>query len=146
MINYARTLIYTTALPFPCLASIQASYDFLKSGRVNGRIRHLEQLITRCHELLLPLCSQHKALLRVNQEIPKSPIIPLFTPHPRSLAQFCQARGYTVRPIVAPTVPKGYERVRICLHASNTEAQIEGLLGVVENWAHDRDVTMKSRL
>lgn len=32
LINYCRTVIYTTALGFPFLASIRASYDFLMEG------------------------------------------------------------------------------------------------------------------
>ena len=39
-----------------------------------------------------------------------------------------------VRPIVAPTVPEGRERVRICLHAGNTFDEIEGLGRAVEAW------------
>lgn len=32
LINYARSLIYTTALGFPFLASIRAAYELLSSG------------------------------------------------------------------------------------------------------------------
>lgn len=32
LINYARSLIYTTALGFPFLASIRTSYELLLSG------------------------------------------------------------------------------------------------------------------
>lgn len=39
-----------------------------------------------------------------------------------------------VRPIVAPTVPVGSERVRICLHAGNNMEQIDGLAKAVEEW------------
>ncbi|QPC72147.1 hypothetical protein HYE68_002899 [Fusarium pseudograminearum] len=132
LINYARTLIYTTALPFSCLASINVSYQYLQGGLIDARIAHLWDLVSRAHKLLLTLTST-TTTVRVNDE-PKSPIIPLFTSQPRSLAQFCQERGYTVRPIVAPTVPRGSERVRICLHAGNTIAEVEGLLGVVAEW------------
>ncbi|KAF4971545.1 hypothetical protein FZEAL_9829 [Fusarium zealandicum] len=111
LINYARTLIYTTAMPFPCLASIRVSYDFLDSGRADSLLDHLWSLVNHTHGLLLSLSSR-QAVISVNQDVPKSPIIPVFTLHPRSLAQFCQQRGFTVRPIVAPTVPKGSERVR----------------------------------
>ncbi|CEF85463.1 hypothetical protein FGSG_09049 [Fusarium graminearum PH-1] len=132
LINYARTLIYTTALPFSCLASISVSYQYLQGGLIDARITHLWDLVAHAHKLLLSLTST-TTLVRVNEE-PKSPIIPLFTSQPRSLAQFCQERGYTIRPIVAPTVPRGSERVRICLHAGNTVAEVEGLIGIVGEW------------
>ncbi len=36
-------------------------------------------------------------------------------------------RGFDVRPIVAPTVAQGTERLRLCVHAHNTEAQVDSL-------------------
>jgi len=39
-----------------------------------------------------------------------------------------------VRPIVAPTVPRGEERVRICLHAANTISEVDGLIRAMEEW------------
>ena len=63
-----------------------------------------------------------------------SPIFALFTPRPRSLATLCQDAGFLVRPIVSPTVQRGTERVRVCLHAGNTRQQIEGLVACVKVW------------
>lgn len=40
-----------------------------------------------------------------------------------------------LRPIVAPTVPKGADRVRLCLHAGNTVAEVDGLCRTIEEWA-----------
>ena len=132
LINYARTLIYTTALPFSSLASISISYQYLQNGLIDERLSHLWSLTTHTHKLLTSLSST-TVKLRVNKE-PRSPIIPVFTSEPRSLARFCQEQGFTVRPIVAPTVPKGSERVRICLHAGNTVEEVEGLIRVVKTW------------
>ncbi|KAL3590858.1 hypothetical protein FPOAC2_13060 [Fusarium poae] len=112
LINYARTLIYTTALPFS--------------------LTYLWGLVAHAHGLLLSL-ARTTTLVRVDEEA-KSPIIPLFTSEPRSLAQFCQEKGFTIRPIVAPTVPRGSERVRICLHAGNTAAEVQGLIGTIREW------------
>lgn len=41
-----------------------------------------------------------------------------------------------VRPIVAPTVPLGTDRVRVCLHAGNTLEECEGLCEAIEAWVH----------
>lgn len=35
---------------------------------------------------------------------------------------------------MAPTVPKGQERVRVCVHAGNTEEDIDGLVGAIKRW------------
>ncbi len=137
LINYARTLIYTTAMGFPALASIETTYKFLTEGYAEPLRNHLNFLMGGTHNLLLALCRKHNPptdLLRVNTEPPKSPIIPVFTCRPRHLAKYCQERGYMVRPIVAPTVPAGSERIRVCLHAGNTIAEVEGLMKAVEAW------------
>lgn len=36
LINYARSLIYTTALGFPFLASIRTAYELLSSGETES--------------------------------------------------------------------------------------------------------------
>ena len=63
-----------------------------------------------------------------------SPIIPLLTGSPRPLSAFLQARGYLVRPITYPSVPRGEERVRVCLHAANTIDEVDGLADAVSEW------------
>jgi 8-amino-7-oxononanoate synthase len=45
------------------------------------------------------------------------------------------------KPITWPTVPKGKDRVRICLHAGNTKEDVDKLIRCVDEWA--RGVLMK---
>lgn len=98
-------------------------------------LTHLRTLTLRTHSLLHALSPTPLIALKPIPETHSlTPIIPIFTPHPRSLANHCQARGYMVRPIVAPTVPRGAERVRVCLHAGNTFAEVEGLVRAVREW------------
>jgi len=75
-----------------------------------------------------------KQALEIPLQKPQSPIFSLLTPEPRSLAKYCQDNGFVVRPIVPPTVPKGTERVRVCLHSGNTILDIEGLIGKIGEW------------
>jgi 8-amino-7-oxononanoate synthase len=42
----------------------------------------------------------------------------------KTISNQLQAEGFDVRPILSPTVPKGSERLRFCLHSYNTEAEI----------------------
>lgn len=63
-----------------------------------------------------------------------TPIVSLNTDQPHALAHFLQAGGFLVRPIVYPTVPRGTERVRVCLHAANTAAEIDGLVARLAVW------------
>ena len=49
----------------------------------------------------------------------------------KTLSKKLAEAGFDVRPILSPTVPKGSERLRICLHAFNTEAQLTKLLTTI---------------
>lgn len=141
LINYARTLIYTTSAPFTSLVSIDVVYDYIQSGKADAHRKHLQGLIQYTHQCLLELCARQmlpspKRLITVRNDPPKSPIIPVLTGYPRSLAAYCQENGFMVRPIVPPTVPLGGERVRICLHAGNTIPQVDKLCRVIGLWIH----------
>jgi 8-amino-7-oxononanoate synthase len=135
LVNYARPLIYTTSMPPASLAAIKVAYNALQSPQVEKMREHLKNLILYTHTLLLKICAGRQRLVCVESKPPQSPIVPLFSPAPRQLAQYCQERGFIVRPIVAPTVPKGSERLRICLHAANTEKEVEALVSAIEAWA-----------
>lgn len=124
-------------MPLACHASIKVTYDFLRSGRADPLRSQLRELTRYAHDLLLSISKRRKdaqELLSLDPAEPRAPIIPVLTPLARSLAQHCQKRGLTVRAIVAPTVPKGKERVRICLHAANTREQVEELARAVGEW------------
>lgn len=41
------------------------------------------------------------------------------------------------RPITWPTVPKGKDRVRVCLHAGNTREDVERLVDGIVEWAEE---------
>ncbi|CAJ0842012.1 9830_t:CDS:2 [Entrophospora sp. SA101] len=43
-----------------------------------------------------------------------------------------QKSGYNVKAVRSPTVPIGKERIRICIHADNTEDQIKSLVKIIE--------------
>jgi len=75
-------------------------------------------------------------------------IVPLLTPHPRELSQYLREYfGILARPIVHPTVPKGEERVRVCIHANNTEEELDRLLHGVSAWiqSHGQQPPAKGR-
>jgi 8-amino-7-oxononanoate synthase len=147
LINYARTLIYTTAPPTSSLAGIKVVYDYLKSNEAEERRQKLKSIVQYTYENLQNLCRGQQvppALLRLNHARPSSPILPIYTLHPRTLSEYCQESGYIIRAIVAPTVPVGKERVRICLHAHNTEAEVQGLVKTIGQWVEQQ--IQKARL
>ncbi|QUC16295.1 uncharacterized protein UV8b_00536 [Ustilaginoidea virens] len=142
LINYARSLIYTTAMGFPTLAAIQTVYyDFLRLGRADPLAADLMSLVGKAHGLLLDLSRRYNhpsPLLRISTAPPESPIIPVFSSQAKSLALHCQKRGYMIRFIREPTVPKGTDRLRLCLHAANTVAEVRGLCMAMEEWLEEQ--------
>ena len=57
------------------------------------------------------------------------------TPHNRALYFYLLEHGLNARPMSWPGVPKGGERVRVCLHAGNTREQIDALVDASIAWA-----------
>ncbi|OOF90743.1 hypothetical protein ASPCADRAFT_135027 [Aspergillus carbonarius ITEM 5010] len=53
------------------------------------------------------------------------------------LAFHLQQAEFSVFPISSPVVPKETERVRIILHASNTDAEMKALVTVIAEWAQE---------
>ena len=49
------------------------------------------------------------------------------------------------RPITWPTVPKGKDRVRVCLHAGNSWSEIDRLIEAILGWAVDIVAKSKKR-
>ncbi|TFK34566.1 pyridoxal phosphate-dependent transferase [Crucibulum laeve] len=142
MLNYARSLIYTTSLTYANIIAADCSFDMLEDKTAEYLSDHLLSLSTYFVDLLRPylssipseLLSLPPFLLSSSSSAPPSPIIPLHTSHPRPLSAYLLALGMNARPITWPTVPKGKDRVRVCLHAGNTRAEVEALVAGVRRW------------
>lgn len=118
LVNYCRPFIFSTALPFHCLASISCAYDYLH--KANEQRNNLHQLI-----LLFKDCmSKEKNIHLLPSDAPIQSVIFEGNNSVKAMAANIQAAGFDVRPILYPTVPKGQERIRICLHSFNTEAEV----------------------
>ena len=52
----------------------------------------------------------------------------------KSASEKLRQAGFDVRPILSPTVKKGSERLRICLHAFNEESQLDELITLLLNF------------
>jgi len=68
-----------------------------------------------------------KPLFVRNKSAIQSAIIP-GNERVKKIAAQLQESGFDVRPILSPTVPEGQERLRICLHSYNSEAEITSIL------------------
>lgn len=168
LINYARPLIFSTALGYPQLASILASFRSIQDGEAEKRARRTFGNSRRLVDGLEGVIQAQKPGARTTIALPPhlrpaaqavgagkeeegtdefvrwsmqqpSPIVPLLTTHARDLAAHLRGNGLLARPICYPTVPKGEDRVRICVHADNTPEDIDRLVECVRSWVNDEE-------
>lgn len=119
LINFARSFIYSTALPEHAVAMIQTSYQTFR-GMENER-KHLQKLIHLFQSFVL-------FFEKLSSQTPIQIVIVPGNDAIKVLSQRLQQNNLDVRPILYPTVPKGKERLRIVLHAFNTEEEVQQLI------------------
>ncbi|PZD78973.1 pyridoxal phosphate-dependent aminotransferase family protein [Mesonia sp. K7] len=127
LINFARSFIYTTALPPHHLTVISAAYQEL--GKTDALIK-LKENISYFKKSVSKKGLTNK-FIESNSAI-QSFIIP-GNEQARNLAEQIQAQDMMVKAILSPTVPQGKERIRICLHSFNTSQEIDTLLDVISS-------------
>ena len=124
LINYSRSFIYTTALPLNNVLAIKKAHHFLlvnldRKEQLRELIEYFKNEITNYQLSIINSNSSIQCLIiSGNDEVKK-------------VAASIQNKGFDVRPILSPTVPKGQERLRICLHSYNTKDQVDELLKIV---------------
>jgi 8-amino-7-oxononanoate synthase len=126
LIQFARTYIYTTALPPAVACATSAALQLAETE--SWRREQLSALIQRFHrgarQLGLPVQTPAG-------DSPLTPIVPLIVGESAAALAASDAlrqRGLLISAIRPPTVPRGSARLRITFSASHTEAQIDRLL------------------
>jgi 8-amino-7-oxononanoate synthase len=125
LINFARPFIYTTAPPVHSVAAIECGFEFLAENI--GLQQQLQNVIL--------LYAEHTSSIK-SRTLSRSAIQTIIIPgneRVRLASADLQAAGFDVRPILSPTVPKGLERLRICLHSYNTADEIIQLSSQLKN-------------
>ena len=123
LVNFSRSFIYTTAMSPHSVATIRAGYEQLQQTEamnvLHHNIEYFKSLINQYGiEGFIPSDSAIQAMVVSGNDRVKS------------LAERLQTQGIGVLPILAPTVPAGQERLRVCLHSFNTEKEIKQLVNL----------------
>lgn len=128
LLNFARSFIYTTALPPMSVASIfVACQQFSEPGgrerisRLRANIDLFLREVEGCglKDRFIPSTSAiHSCVIPGNTKV-------------KEVSGILGERGYDVRPILAPTVPEGMERIRFCLHSYNSHDEIKEVLSIL---------------
>ncbi len=135
LINFALPFIYTTAPPLFQLVSIKKTMDFLKSNqeKINCKLHKNIKLFASQSEKILYLDSDKNFINSQKTSTTPIQIIPIKgNEQCQKVALSLQKEGFEVRAIKSPTVKKGNERLRICLHSFTTESEILRFLEILE--------------
>lgn len=124
LINFARSFIYTTALPEHAVAAINASYKIFPS--LNNEREHLQKLVNYFQQSTI-------TFEKLMSQTPIQIVIIAGNGKVKEVAERLQNENLDVRPILYPTVPAGKERLRIVLHSFNTINEIELLIKILNN-------------
>ncbi|MFH0867508.1 MAG: pyridoxal phosphate-dependent aminotransferase family protein [Bacteroidota bacterium] len=120
LLNFARSFIFTTALPYHSLFSIKCAYTLLQES---------DEIISSLHENIHKFRSLMSGVDGLMKS--KSPIQCILVSgnsNVTAIAAHLVNKGFDIKPIMSPTVPKGKERLRICIHAFNSEDEIKALV------------------
>ena len=121
LLNFARSFIFTTALPLHSLIAVKCAYEMLMAENFSNDYLHrlVEEFKVNSMNsgdyYLIKSCSPIQCMVIPGNERVKQ------------VSRQLQAKGFDVRAIVSPSVPAGKERLRISLHAHNTPGQVDQL-------------------
>lgn len=119
LINFARSFIFTTALPPSTITAIKAAYSiFPGMNKEREHLACLSQVFNR----------QHLPFEKLSGNTPIKAVIIPGNDAVKKIAEGLQNQGFDVRPVLYPSVPRGKERLRINLHAFNSEKDLKQML------------------
>lgn len=128
LINFARSFIYTTALPPHALATILFAYQEIKAqNKSSTLLKKIHFFKSEVKRLKL-----EKNFLESDSSIQS--IIVRGNDNVKKVAVKIQMSGFDVKPILSPTVAAGQERLRFCIHTYNSEKEISKILELLINF------------
>lgn len=130
LVNFARSFIYTTGLPPHSLATIKMVHgelaETIEIDKLYHNIHFFKSEIIKHkleHHFIESNSAIHSCVIAGNDTV-------------KSIAQKLQKQGFDVKPILTPTVSKGKERLRFCLHSYNSEKEITKVLMLLTSYIH----------
>ena len=123
LVNFAKPFIYTTALTPHTLATIITAHTFFEELGEEPKLKLKENIeffkkqisSQKINEFFIPSDTAIQGCIIAGSKKAKL------------VSKKLIDKGFNVKAILAPTVPEGQERLRICLHSFNSKEEI-GLL------------------
>lgn len=128
LLNFSRSLIYTTAMPPIAVQHILRAYQYLQALEGEAARDQLQENIRlfQAEQKKLGLDTYFlKGIAAIQTCITGG------NRRSRKLAAELQNEGFDVRAILSPTVPRGRECLRFCLHSFNSAEEIKAVLTIL---------------
>ena len=123
LVNFCKPFIYTTAASPHQVASVFSALNHFEM--YEDEKLQLQKNIKYFRKQLKAIGLESR-FIKSHSAIQSFKI--LGNTEAKAIAKQLQDDGFGVKAILHPTVPKGQERIRICLHSFNTEQEIFSLL------------------
>jgi len=126
LINFARSFIFTTALPAHSLLAIKCAYEQLTEGDFDN---------TALHSLIGFFRKNFRVCDGITLIDSVSPVQSIIIPGSERvgrIAELLKQRGFDVYAVRSPSVPAGKERLRISIHLHNTNEQVNELIQAID--------------
>jgi len=120
LINFARSFIYSTALPPHAFETIRIKLKEVTPANqilLADRIRYFRKKISEINFQTDSACNSPIQLIKADSNHQAA-----------SISTWLQQHQFAVKPIFSPTVPQHKVGIRICVHAFNTTHEIDQLL------------------
>lgn len=120
LVNFARSFIYTTALPESFYRHMMGQVELSNNDSLREQ---LQENITYFSKRIQSAISSGRSPIQVI-EFPELEAC-------KAKAAELQQAGFAVKAILPPTVPSGSQRLRICIHSFNTKEEIDRLISLL---------------
>ncbi|WP_442846906.1 aminotransferase class I/II-fold pyridoxal phosphate-dependent enzyme [Leeuwenhoekiella sp. H156] len=133
LVNFARSLIYTTGLPPHSVATILAAYQHAayEAEKSNSALKNLRKNIEYFRE---EIKKQHLQAYFITSDSAIQSAIIAGNNRVKAISRKLKEEGFDVKAILSPTVPLGQERLRFCLHSYNSQSEIQTVLELLANF------------
>lgn len=128
LINFARSFIYTTSMPIHTILTIMYSIKELEN---TTEISKLKSNIVKFKKEIVKNNLENKFIesdSAIQGCIIGDPV------KVKEIAAKFQTNNFDVKAILSPTVPKGTERLRFCIHSYNSIPQIEEIFSFIHKF------------
>ena len=128
LVNFSRSFIYTTAMPPAEVLRIKSAFDELQ----------VTDQMDKLHKIIQVFVSRVSELdLNIHFIKSRSPIQSFTLSDPKRTDEINKVLSYEkigAKVILAPTVPNGHERIRICLHSFNSSQEVDRILQLLSTF------------